>query len=145
MTIAKLKAGQEWPFLGQAMQQAASGDRAGGDSGGREGGRNREGGDRAGDELLSLGTFMDEEDVEDAALQAAQEVALEGRFNALVEERGLEDEETLSAFFEFFNISIQLYRLNKLSGYLKVRARVCVALLPPPCVPASGAAQPGPF
>jgi tetratricopeptide (TPR) repeat protein len=68
---------------------------------------------------------MDDDDVEDAVLQQQQEVRLEAAFNALKEERGLDDEQTLAAFFEFFNIGIQLYHLNKLSRYLTDIVPVC--------------------
>ena len=37
---------------------------------------------------------------------------------------GLEDAETLAAFFALFSESIQLYHLNKMSGYSKEYSRV---------------------
>jgi tetratricopeptide (TPR) repeat protein len=135
VTITKLKSGREWPFLGKDMQRALT-ERAAASSGAaaaagggaavttRGAGAAAATGDGGGD-LLSLGKFMDDEDVEDAELQQAQEVQLEAKFNALREVRGLDDEGTLSAFFDFFNIGIQLYHLNKLSGYLKEVVPVC--------------------
>ena len=128
VTLTKLKTGRQWPFLGKALaarELAESGAGAGGSaSGGCDDGAAAAaaaGGGAAGGasgDLLSLGNYMDDEDVEDAELQQQQEVQLEAAFNALKDEKGLDDEQTLTAFFEFFNIGIQLYHLNKLSGYL---------------------------
>ena len=129
ITLTKLKTGREWPFLGKEMQRAQTAESGASGGGGGEGEAASGGGGGGGSasDLLSLGNFMDDEDAEDAELQQAQEVELEGAFNTLREEKGLDDEATLNAFFEFFNIGIQLYHLNKLSGYLKDVVPVCRA------------------
>lgn len=119
ITLAKAKADATWPFFSVALQQ-----NSGAGTGSSPAVEQPSGG--AATDVLSLGAMNDEEEEpEDAALQQQQEVQLEARFKQLREEHGLENDATLTAFFDLFNIGIQLYHLNMLSDYLTDVVPVC--------------------
>lgn len=67
----------------------------------------------------------DDDDPERVEEQEENEKKLEARYQKLVAERGIDDEETLNTFFALFDNCIQLYRLNKLSDYLEQVVPVC--------------------
>ncbi|CAJ1342065.1 unnamed protein product [Effrenium voratum] len=67
----------------------------------------------------------DDDDPERVEEQEENERKLEARYQKLVAERGIDDEETLNTFFALFDNCIQLYRLNKLSDYLEEVVPVC--------------------
>ncbi|CAK9021155.1 Kinesin light chain 2 (KLC 2) [Durusdinium trenchii] len=67
----------------------------------------------------------DDDDPERVEEQLENEKKLEARYQKLVGERGIDDEETLNTFFALFDNCIQLYRLNKLSDYLEQVVPVC--------------------
>jgi hypothetical protein len=119
VTLTKQNTGRSWPHVASSLQTASSS-------------ACEETLAPAGEahDMMSMGglPWMDDgeiEDKEDAEQQQQQEVQLEAKFCQLREERGLDDAATLDAFFEFFNIAIQLYHLNKIAGYLEDVVPVC--------------------
>ena len=65
--------------------------------------------------------------MEDAAAQEIKEAKLEQVFLELRAQRGLEDPETLAAFFALFAEAIQLYHLNKIAMYIGDVMPICRA------------------
>jgi len=68
--------------------------------------------------LLTTGDFFPDSVEEAVEKNEHDEVILEEQYLKLRDEKGLDDEETLKAFFSFFDNCIQLYRLKKLEGHL---------------------------
>ena len=65
--------------------------------------------------------------MEDAAAQEIKEAKLEQVFLELRAQRGLDDPETLAAFFALFAEAIQLYHLNKIAMYIGDVMPICRA------------------
>ncbi len=107
ITLTKSTPGLPWPHISRRVPEEEHGS--------------------AGSSLSSTGLLDDAagDEPEDAEAQHKQEKVLEEEFNRLRRDCGLDNESTLAAFFDLFNISIQLYHLNKLGGYLAEVVPVC--------------------
>lgn len=70
-------------------------------------------------QLMSVNDLDPDDDQELADKNIHDEKILESRYLKLKEEKGLQDEDCLKAFFELFDNGIQLYRLNQLGNYLE--------------------------
>jgi len=68
--------------------------------------------------LLTTGDFNPDSTEEAVEKNEHDEIILEEQFLRLKGEKGLDDDETLKAFFSFFDNCIQLYRLKKLETHL---------------------------
>eukprot|EP00392_Amoebophrya_sp_AT5.2_P004527 g4535.t1 len=75
--------------------------------------------------LMSVNALNPDDDEENALKNENDEKILEAAFLDLRKKEGLKSEKTLDKFFELFDNSIQLYRLNMLAKYLEEIVPVC--------------------
>ncbi|CAD7941670.1 unnamed protein product [Amoebophrya sp. A120] len=135
VTLVKTTAGKKWKCVGKreaaalrsSLQQELSSAPHGVEA--SSGGPPSTGKNAGTFQLKSVisGEFNPDDDAENAAKNENDEVILEREFLDLRKAKGLNAPETLDKFFELFDNSIQLYRLNMLAKYLEEIVPVCRA------------------